>query len=91
MDISENPHARKAIISLVLAGSCPEGYESKLKALRKWADSSKDELLLEVQQYLISEAERLIENSSEFDRYYQKSINQFKALDFLETKHMENL
>lgn len=84
MNISENRFAQEAIISLVLAGACPEDQKDKLKDLKKWADVAKFNLLVEVQQFLISEADRLIEHSEEFDRYYEKTMNKLKAEKFLE-------
>tara|TARA_R100001082_G_C4239490_1_gene106724 strand:- start:105 stop:371 length:267 start_codon:yes stop_codon:yes gene_type:complete len=84
MNISESPCAQEAIISLVLAGTCPDDQEDKLESLEKWAKTSKDKLLIEVEKFLISEAERLIANSEEFDRYYSKVMNQLKAQEFLD-------
>ena len=84
MNISANKLAVETIISLVLAGSCPEGHEDKLKLLTKGAENSKNNLLIEVEKFLISEAERLINNEEEFDRYYTKYINQAKAEKLLE-------
>ena len=71
MDISKNPTAQKCIISLVLAGTCPDGQRDKLNRFKEWADTSKDQLLVEVQQFLIKEADRLVEDATEFDRYYK--------------------
>ena len=70
MDISKNPTAQACIISLCLAATCPSNKRHKLKELKKHADNSKDRLLVEVQQFLISEADRLIDDADEFDRYY---------------------
>jgi hypothetical protein len=84
MDISKNPTAQQCVISLVLAGTCPDGQKNKLKRLKEWADTSKDQLLVEVQQFLIKEADRLVEDADEFDRYYTRFINQEKAEKLLE-------
>ena len=72
MDISKNSTARACIISLCLAATCPIDKRHKLKELKKHADNSKDQLLVEVQQFLISEADRLIDDADEFDRYYNE-------------------
>lgn len=86
MNISGNKLAVETIISLVLAGTCPDGHEDKLKLLTKGAENSKNNLLIEVEKYLISEAERLINDADEFDRYYTRFINQKKAEKLLEKK-----
>lgn len=86
MNISANKLAVQAIICLVLAGSCPEDQKDKLKNLEKWATKSKDKLLIEVENFLLSEAERLINNEEEFDRYYTKFINEAEAEKFLDEK-----
>lgn len=72
MDISKNSTARACIISLCLAASCPKNQRHKLKELQKHTDDFKDQLLVEVQQFLISEADRLIDDADEFDRYYNE-------------------
>ena len=72
MDISKNSTARACITSLCLAASCPKNQKHKLKELKKHADDFKDQLLVEVQQFLISEADRLIDDADEFDRYYNE-------------------
>tara|TARA_R100000655_G_scaffold53223_1_gene91132 strand:+ start:12744 stop:13004 length:261 start_codon:yes stop_codon:yes gene_type:complete len=74
MDISKNPKARACIISLCLAASCPKNQKHKLKELKKHTDDFKDQLLVEVQQFLISEADRLIDDADEFDRYYNDFV-----------------
>lgn len=74
MDISKNTTARACIISLCLAATCPSDQKHKLKELKKHADDFKDQLLVEVQQFLISEADRLIDNADEFDSYYNDFV-----------------
>tara|TARA_R100001594_G_C4009983_1_gene256713 strand:+ start:90 stop:356 length:267 start_codon:yes stop_codon:yes gene_type:complete len=84
MNISANKTAVETIISLALLGTCPKNEMAKFNQLEKWAKTSKDKLLSEVETFLISEAERLIEDEAEFDRYYTRFINQEKAEKFLE-------
>lgn len=84
MNISSNKLAVETIISLVLAATCPESEEAKLEDLEKWAEVSKNNLLVEVEQFLVSEADRLVNNAKEFDQYYTKFMNQVKAEKFLE-------
>ena len=42
--------------------------------MKKHTDDFKDQLLVEVQQFLISEADRLIDDADEFDRYYNDFV-----------------
>tara|TARA_R100000664_G_scaffold30807_1_gene43799 strand:- start:1488 stop:1778 length:291 start_codon:yes stop_codon:yes gene_type:complete len=94
MNISTNRTAQKCIISLVLAATCPDGQEDKFKRLKEWADTSKDQLLVEVQQFLFQEADRLVEDEDEFDLYYKNfsSVPQVRAehLSSLKRKTSEN-
>ncbi len=69
MNLSENKLAREAIITLCLAATGPD---DKVDLLTRWAKDKKEKLVIEIEKYLISEADRLIDNREEFDLYFKK-------------------
>lgn len=69
MNISTHPLAEQTIISLALACVAPE---EKVEYLKTHASSTKERLLIEVEKFLLNEAERVLDDEAEFKRLYDK-------------------
>ena len=73
MNIKENTLYHQAIVGMVLAATAPN--KKKLKECVDLANHSKNSLLYEIEQFLMDEADKLLNGDKKtFDEYFKKHI-----------------
>tara|TARA_R100001163_G_C4946406_1_gene116023 strand:+ start:363 stop:620 length:258 start_codon:yes stop_codon:yes gene_type:complete len=75
MNITDSPFYHQAIVGMVLAVTAPT--KERLNECIKLATDSKNSLLLEIERFIMDQADELAKCSKEdFDKYFKEHISE---------------